>query len=291
VYTGQCDPSSKGANKRLKGKHANLHTVCNNGLTFYCFQHLSECPEIRHGITTRRGGNSLPPFDSLNMARSLGDNAAHVAVNRRRVQAQFDGMEPVYLKQVHSNIVVALDGVTTGEAPYLHGAADAVVTDRPGRLLTILVADCQPVILYDPVRGVIANIHSGWRGSITNIIGHTVAVMKKRFACRPADILAGIGPSLGPCCAEFIHYRDEIPPSLWSYQVAENHFDFWSLSRDQLVAAGLRPQHVEVAGICSRCRNDLFFSYRAANITGRMAAVIGLRPSSRAGQTVVRYPT
>jgi YfiH family protein len=255
-----------------------VQAVGSNGLTLYCFQNLSAYPEICHGITTRRGGQSLPPYDSLNMARSVGDNAAHVAANRRRVQDQFDAMDPVYLNQIHSNTVAVLDGVTAGEEPCLPGTADAIVTDHPGRLLTILVADCQPVMLYDPVGGVIANIHSGWRGSIANIIGQTVAVMKERFACRPADIRAGIGPSLGPCCAEFIHYRDEIPPSLWSYQVSENHFDFWSLSRDQLVEAGLRPRHVEVGGICSHCRSTLFFSYRAARITGRMAAVIGLRP-------------
>jgi YfiH family protein len=259
-----------------------VQVVCNNGLTLYRFQHLSRRPEICHGITTRRGGASPPPFDSLNMARSAGDDAAHVAVNRRRVSAQFDAMAPVYLRQVHSRTVAVLeDGAAAGGAdPCLPGEADAVVTDRPGRLLTILVADCQAVMLYDPVRSVIANIHSGWRGSVANIIGRTVAVMKERFACRPADVLAGIGPSLGPCCAEFINFRREIPDSLWSYQVSENHFDFWALSRDQLIDAGLRPPHIELGGICTRCRSDLFFSYRAANITGRMAAVIGLRPST-----------
>jgi YfiH family protein len=148
-------------------------------------------------------------------------------------------------------------------------------------LLTILVADCQPVMLYDPVRAVVANIHSGWRGSIADIIGRTVAVMKERFACRPAEIIAGIGPSLGPCCAEFVNYRQEIPEALWSYQVSDNHFDFWALSRDQLVWAGLLPEHIETGGICTRCHSDLFFSYRAAQQTGRMAAVIGL-PSTRA---------
>ena len=260
-----------------------MQVVCNNGLTLYRFQHLSRYPGICHGITTRQGGISPPPFDSLNLAGSVGDGSVYVEANRRQVQARFDGMDPVYLKQVHSSIVAVLDGLATGEAPHLPAQADAVVTDRPGRLLTILVADCQPVMLYDPVRSVIANIHSGWRGSIANIIGRTVAVMKRRFACRPADILAGIGPSLGPCCAEFVHFRREIPSTLWSYQVAENHFDFWALSRDQLVQAGLRPQHIEVGGVCTRCRSDLFFSYRASNVTGRMAAVIGLAMSPRDG--------
>jgi YfiH family protein len=145
-------------------------------------------------------------------------------------------------------------------------------------LLTILVADCQPVMLFDPVRSVIANIHSGWRGSIINIIGRTVAEMQKRFGCLPADIHAGIGPSLGPCCAEFVNYREEIPESLWSYRVSNHHFDFWAMSRDQLLQAGLLPGRIEIGGLCTRCRRDLFFSYRAARRTGRMAAIIGMMP-------------
>ena len=256
-----------------------MQVVSNNGLMLYQFENLAAYPELCHGITGRSGGTSPPPFDDLNMARSVGDDAGHVAANRRLLQAQFDAMTPVYLRQVHSSTVAVLDGVgDDGRASVVCGEADAVVTDRQGRLLTILVADCQPVMLYDPAASVVANIHSGWRGSIANIIGRTVAAMQDRFACRPADILAGIGPSLGPCCGEFVNFREEIPPALWSYQVAENHFDFWALSRDQLVQAGLRPEHIEASGICTRCRSDLFFSYRAAKETGRMAAVIGMGP-------------
>jgi YfiH family protein len=266
-----------------KGILPKVHIICRNGLTLYRFQNLSHYPEIFHGITTRQGGTSPPPFDSLNLARSVGDDAANVAANRLRVGDQFDAMGAVYLKQVHSSTVAVLDDFPTGQDDCLPGEADAVVTERAGRLLTILVADCQPVMLYDPVRSVIANIHSGWRGSIANIIGRTVAVMKARFACRSVDILAGIGPSLGPCCAEFINFRKEIPRSLWSYQVVENYFNFWALSRDQLVQAGLQPAHIEIGGICTRCRSDLFFSYRAANLTGRMAAVIGMAGSSGDG--------
>jgi len=250
-----------------------------NGLRLYRFRNLSAFPEVYHGITSRRGGSSLPPFDSLNMALSVGDNPVKVEANRSKVWARFTPMAPVLLRQVHSDTVALLEGAAPGGNGRLLGEADAVVTDRQERLLTILVADCQPVLLYDPVRAVIANVHSGWRGSITDIIGRSVAVMKERFGCQPPHIMAGIGPSLGPCCAEFIHYRQEIPASLWSYRVSEYHFDFWALSRDQLMRAGLHSDHIETAGICTRCRSDLFFSYRAARPTGRMAAVIGMAPA------------
>ena len=253
-----------------------MDIVSHNGIAYYCFRNLSEFPQLSHGITTRRGGVSPSPFDSLNMASHVGDGAAHVDANRRRAFARFAPAQPVYLHQVHSNRVVGLvDGVRAHEGT-LPGEADAVVTNQPWQLLTILVADCQPVMLYDPNRSVIANIHSGWRGSIADIIGRTVAVMQNDFACNPADIRAGIGPSLGPCCAEFVNYREEIPEFLWSYRVTGNHFDFWAMSQDQLVRAGLRSEHVETGSICTRCQQDLFFSYRVASRTGRMAAMIGM---------------
>jgi len=138
------------------------------------------------------------------------------------------------------------------------------------------VADCQAVVLFDPVRRVVANIHSGWRGSVANIIAKTVSVMQHHFACNPADLLAGVGPSLGPCCAEFIHYEDEIPRQYWHYKNSGRHFDFWAMSRDQLCKAGVPGDNIRVAGCCTRCRTDLFFSYRAEKVTGRFAVAVGL---------------
>jgi YfiH family protein len=249
-----------------------------NGLTLFRFGNLASFPRLRHGIATRRGGASRPPFDSLNLSLKVGDDPLQVAANRRRVERCFPEMQPVFVRQVHGRTIAVLHGGSLPKGGRLPGEADAVVTRQPGRLLGILVADCQPVMLFDPVRGAVANIHSGWRGSVANILGRAVAVMAGRFGCRPGDIRAGVGPSLGPCCAEFIHFRQEIPESLWSYRVARHHFDFWSLSRDQLLQAGLRSEHIESADLCTRCRSDLFFSYRAAKPTGRMGAFIGLAP-------------
>jgi hypothetical protein len=158
--------------------------------------------------------------------------------------------------------------------PTLEG--DAMVTSIPGIMPVIQVADCQAVVVHDPVRQVVANIHSGWRGSVGNIVGKTVAAMKQTFGCRPADMVAGIGPSLGPCCAEFIHYRTEIPPALWRHRIGERHFDFWSMSLAQLKDSGLAEEHVRIAGVCTRCRTDLFYSYRAEKTTGRFAVAAGL---------------
>jgi YfiH family protein len=248
------------------------------GLVLYRFRSLSAFAQLRHAVTTRHGGDSPPPYDSLNLSRNVGDAPHRVAANRQRVQTCFPATRPAFLRQVHGRRVAVLDGGGLPADGYMPGEADAVVTRETGCLLAVLVADCQPVLLFDPVRGVIANIHSGWRGSVANIIGRTVAVMTARFGSRPGDIRAGVGPSLGPCCAEFVNYRREIPPDLWAYRRSGPYFDFWALSRDQLLLAGLQAAHIEIGGICTRCRSDQFFSYRAARRTGRMGAFIGLRP-------------
>jgi copper oxidase (laccase) domain-containing protein len=131
-------------------------------------------------------------------------------------------------------------------------------------------------MLYDPDRRVVANIHSGWRGSIQNVIGATVAEMVRSFACAASRMQAGIGPSLGPCCAEFVNYTREIPAEYWPYRVNTTHFDFWAVSRDQLLRAGLPAENIVVSGLCTKCRTDQFFSYRKEKVTGRFAAVIAL---------------
>jgi copper oxidase (laccase) domain-containing protein len=127
---------------------------------------------------------------------------------------------------------------------------------------------------------VIANVHCGWRGSVKNILGQTVRVMNKCFQCDSSDLVAGIGPSLGPCCAEFINYRKEIPEIFWCYKSADNHFDFWALSRDQLVGAGVLRENIENSSICTKCNSATFFSYRAERQTGRFASVIGINRST-----------
>ena len=127
-------------------------------------------------------------------------------------------------------------------------SGDALITAVPGLALAVQVADCQAILIYDPVRRVVANVHSGWRGSINEIASKTVVAMGQKFGCRSVDMVAAIGPSLGLCCAEFVNYRTEIPESLWKYKDNTNHFDFWKISRDQLVIGGLKPQKYPYRG-------------------------------------------
>lgn len=260
------------------------------------FESLSGLPGLVHGVFPRQGGISGPPFDSLNVSYSTGDDPCAVLENRCRILAWLGLGRALFLNQVHGSEILALDaadacadtradtGANTdlfwtgqGPPPSRIVEADGVVTNLTDLALVIQVADCQSVMLVDPETGTVANVHSGWRGSLADITGRCVDVMTGKFGCDPARIRAGISPSLGPCCGEFINYRDEIPDRFWRYKAPDrDYFDFWAMTRDQLTEKGVLTANIETMGLCSRCRPDLFFSYRNARKTGRFACVIGL---------------
>ena len=240
------------------------------------FDHLAAHDHFSHAVFTRIGGVSAPPFESLNVGLRTQDSGSAVRTNLERIRKTLRARRLAFLDQVHGNTVLPLHegDLEKMESP---PAADGLVTNVPGVGLLVKQADCQAVILYDPKRRVIANVHCGWRGNVANILGAAVRCMRETFGCRPADILGGIGPSLGPCCGEFIGYERLFPRSFQDFMVRRNTFDLWSLSIHQLVSAGLRKEHIAVSGLCTRCRTDLFFSYRAEGQTGRFATVVLLR--------------
>lgn len=246
-------------------------------LLYATFDILDQFPDLRHGVFTRQGGCGEGSFASLNVGKNNGDDPSAVFHNRRKIAECFGGRALFFLSQVHgTRIIVSEDmdaAVDEQDAPF---EADGVVSSKPGRMLAVQVADCQAVMLYDPIQKVVANIHAGWRGSIGNIIGSCIETMKYRFNADPKRIVAGIGPSLGPCCAEFINYKTEIPETFWKYRDAQNRFNFWQASHDQLEACGVRAGSIQWSNICTRCNTHLFFSYRHANTTGRFASVIGM---------------
>lgn len=246
------------------------------GVSYYEFPHFSEIAGLRHGVFTRKGGHSRGPYASLNVGRSVGDSPEAVEKNRLAVRRVLADASLIFIHQVHGSDVVVFEGHSPEMPPIIPPVGDAVITNVPGAHLVIQAADCQSVMLVDPVHNAIANIHSGWRGSIQNIIGRTVEKMAEVFGSRACDLLAGIGPSLGPCCAQFIHYQTEIPETLWPYRTHSCYFDFWAISRNQLQAEGVMEHNIHQSNLCTRCRTDLFFSYRAEKNTGRFAAVIGL---------------
>ncbi|MBW2303704.1 MAG: peptidoglycan editing factor PgeF [Deltaproteobacteria bacterium] len=246
-------------------------------MPLFQFSVLSPCEGLNHAVFTRHGGVSRPPFHTLNTAFGNGDDPGRVRENLRRIKDILHARALAFMDQVHGKEILVLKGKAT-RAPLpepLQG--DALITDGEGIALMVKQADCQAVLLYDPSRRVIANVHCGWRGNRQNILGAVVETMRKEFGCNPAEILAGIGPSLGPCCAEFVTHEEIFPKEFRPFMVRENYFNLWEISRFQLIEAGLEENHIEVAGLCTRCRTDLFFSYRGEGTTGRFATLIMLK--------------
>ena len=234
------------------------------------FSHL---PKVSSATFSRHGGVSEAPYHSRNMGLHVGDDEARVLRNRALVKEELGLARLVSARQVHGDSILNVDWLP--ETDEEHAGHDALMTNIPELGLMIQQADCQAVLLCDPEHGAVANIHSGWRGSVANIIAKTVAAMTNAYGTRPAVLHAAISPSLGPCCGEFINYRTELPLAFHAYQTQPNHFDFWAISRDQLRDCGVRSERIEIAGCCTVCDGD-YFSYRRDRVTGRFASVIGM---------------
>lgn len=241
-------------------------------------RYTSERLGLPHGMFSSSGGISTGPFASLNLSFHVGDPDGQVRANREAVIAALGLRRLASAHQVHDDRVLVINQ-DNAEA-HEHAGFDALITDQPGIGLLIQHADCQAVLLAARSTGVVAAVHCGWRGSVCGIIEKTIARMRQTFAVDPADLDAVISPSLGPCCAEFINYQQELPEWMHAFQVRPLYFDFWAISRRQLYNAGVLPDRIEVAGLCTCC-DPRFFSYRRAvrttdGVTGRNGSVIGL---------------
>ena len=271
---------------------------------------------IAHGFSTRSGGSSRVYLrDSaadddrgeLNLGLTASDSPEHVRSNRAQLVQKVFGRElPLStLRQTHSALIHRVDRSRSGRETVLQG--DGLITDEPGVVLAIQTADCVPVLLADKRRGAVAAFHAGWRGTLSRIVERGAGRMRAEFGSAPEDMVAAIGPSIGPCCygigeevehefrsqftyAEelFCEVYDADPirkkyPMLFLTQRAPGHsdlgpslhLDLQEANRRQLLAAGLRADAIEVLPHCTSCRTDLFFSHRAEDgFTGRMMAVI-----------------
>lgn len=251
-----------------------------NGLAWYGFSVFEPYPELVHGVLTRFGG-VCGPEGALHLV--FNDVAPHSEVreNLRRVEDAL-GLPPLaFVSQTHSANVCLVrpeDGYHPRGPEDIRPDFDAMVAPRPGVGLLIRLGDCQGIILYDPQSRVLGLAHSGWRGSVQNILGATVEAMVAAGA-EAGEIRAGISPSLGPCCAEFKNYRQELPREFEEFKVGENHFDFWAISRKQLTDKGLKPENIEAAGICTKCSPE-FFSYRRGD-QGRFGLAASVTPTGR----------
>jgi polyphenol oxidase len=225
------------------------------------FPYLQAFPQIRHACFTKSLG-ILPPFDSKNKLAKI----------ERAFAAKGGLLDLMSMDQEHGTNIQFIEDGYDEQLP-----CDAIATNLVNKVLLVQHADCQPCILFDPLLNVIAVVHSGWRGSVKNIYNTTVTALTKRYGCDPKNLIACIGPSLGPKHAQFMHYEQELPPSFWSHKIEKDLFNFWAISQEQLLACGLAEEHIEIAQICTYEREDLFFSYRRDKTPMRNATCISLK--------------
>ena len=240
---------------------------------YFRFPSLSSYPHLAHGVFTRDGGTSHPPYDSLNTSYDVGDLSHNVTANLAIIKNTLGAEHLIYMNQVHGNTTFTVRPGSTRSKIETTPIADAIITNTPKIAILVKQADCQGVILFDPEKSVVANVHCGWRGAVKNILGNVVNRMKNDFDCKECDLLAAIGPSLGPCCAEFVDHEKTFPKTFEKFMVRTNHFNMWAISCWQLLNAGLKHENIEICGICTRCRTDLFYSFRGERPTGRFGTV------------------
>jgi len=260
------------------------------GVPFYACTH-PDWAQIAHGFSTRKGGVSPAPWDTLNLEGQRGDDPANVAENLRRFCSAIGADHTAIVKnrQVHSTRVrcVTREDILPDPVPKGTIPADALVTDREGVCLTVFSGDCLPVLLYDPAKRVIAAAHAGWRGTAQGVAFETAMTMQRQYGCRPEDIRAAIGPGISRCCFET---HQDVPDALIARLGAQAsplihpsqapgkfHVDLKGANRVWLLRAGLDARNIALCDACTACQKDLFWSHRTmGHDRGSMAAMIQL---------------
>ena len=274
-----------------------------------------------HGFSTRPGGASELESDHdgrketekvLNLGFTEWDTRERVLENRHNFFAALNASDmcQIGMRQIHSDIVRVANSADA-EPSVQTAKADALITNEPGLLLTVQVADCVPIFLADKKRHAIAAIHSGWRGTLQRIAEKALGRMQMEFGTRPQDVIAALGPGIGQCCFEVgpevaAEYAAKFPDAREWFQgpfdslargdndpnwlpwltmrppghqppAPRVHLDLIAANRSTLSAAGVPAGNIVSSEFCTACRTDLFFSFRRERVTGRMMAAIGIR--------------
>ncbi len=277
--------------RKEEGEH--LRENERGGVLYFSFPSLDKMPGIVHGFSSRIGGVSEGIFSSMNLGFKRGDEPEKVRENFRRIAAAI-GFEPeqmVFSDQTHTSNVRLVTKEDRGKGfcrDKGYRDVDGLVTAEPGLVLTTFYADCVPLFFVDPIRGAVGLSHSGWRGTVGDIAGATVSMMRSCFGSRPEDLVTAVGPSICRDCYEVgeevidifrSHYPEKIWPLLFAQKEGGKYqLNLWEACRQNLLAAGVLPEHIAVTDLCSCCNPEILFSHRASKgKRGSMAAFLGIR--------------
>ncbi len=267
-----------------------MKTIENQGVTFLAADGFLAAGGVAHGFSTRTGGVSKGIYASMNLGTTRGDEPDCVRENYRRfcsaIGADVNGI--VMSNQIHSTVIRTVTPADVKADLYDPEGyqCDGLITDVPGLALTIFSADCIPVLLYDPVKRVIAAVHAGWRGTAGDIAGKAARQMQAEYGSDPPQILAAIGPGISRCCFET---HADVPDAMAEQlgELAKAHItslkngkfqvDLKGINAALLARAGLCPEHIEVSDHCTACLSELYWSHRVTQgHRGSQAAVLQL---------------
>ena len=253
-----------------------------DGIVYFEFEHFNKTGLVAHCFSTRIGGVSQTPYDSMNLAYHMGDNADTVKKNYQLISEAvgFDSEKIIMTDQIHENYHHTVYDGTQPEW------VDGLITEVPGYTLSSYYADCVPLLFLDPVEKVIANAHAGWRGTSFDMAGKTLQELYYEFGCEYKNILVGIGPAISGK-----HYEvgvDVVDQLLEYLPMAADHMtqvsdekwtvDLVAINYHSMLAMGIPAENIEVADLCTYEHPELFFSHRRqGRERGNMAAMIMLK--------------
>jgi hypothetical protein len=275
-------------------------------------QNLSALPWLVHGFSTRQGGlTGEYGGKQLNLGITKEDTHENVARNREIFAGALGANDNgrlwplVQMHQIHSPVIHRVSNISDQHPT----AGDGLITNVPGVLIAVKIADCIPVIAVDPVRRAVGAFHAGWRGTVQRIVEKGIGEMRRQFGSNPSDILLAIGAGIGACCYQVgdevldqfrsqFAYADELIeevfdshslhtkyPLLFLNQRAPGHgelpkvphLDLVKANTRQAIDAGVPETNIEALNLCTACRTDIFFSHRKEHVTGRMMAAVGIK--------------
>lgn len=243
-----------------------------NGVITYTFNRLNHRPRIHVHVSTRHGGVSPPPWNSLNFSVKRGDTAERVEKNRILLATAVgvNSEHVVSCHQIHGTGVAKVDWPDAGT---FVEQTDGLITEAKGLPLAWVFADCTPILLYDPVKHVLGGCHAGWRGTLNGIAAATLWAMQAAYSTDPADVIACIGPSIGPESYEvgpevvdMANVKLKKAERFYTYPngpSANPYFNLWAANASQLIEVGVAKQNLEISGLDTAQNTQDFFSHRA----------------------------
>lgn len=262
-------------------------------ILLYSFHNMSQYHEITHFISTRIGGFSEGQYSSLNLGMKVNDKPEIVIKNRKLLAeaVSIPLQNFVIPSQSHTSNVAIINTSHKGMGVFDKDTAiletDAMITNEKEICLVVFGADCVPMIFYDPIKKVIAVAHAGWKGTVNKIAASVINKMQNSFSCHCSDIIASIGPSIGPCCYSIgDEVKDLVKKSFMeNYKLVlkknnnnQDIFDLWYANKLIMLEEGIPEKNIETANSCTSCKKETFYSHRAEQgKTGRFAIGIMMK--------------